>query len=142
MKCTKCQELIQEGRLKALPEATTCVECSTTSAWYLRNILAGKTEYMETEIIKDPKQAEVLREMDKQRGSIDQHIEAALLFNPLADDYDPKFPHLHSSDDGIEMLDSMIEYFIETEEYEKCAELVKYKEKIYGKTRKTTSCTS
>jgi hypothetical protein len=77
-----------------------------------------------------------------QRGSIDQHIEAALLFNPLADDYDPKFPHLHSSDDGIEMLDSMIEYFIETEEYEKCAELVKYKEKIYGKTRKTTSCTS
>ena len=68
MKCTKCQELIPEGRLKALPETRTCTECSTTSAWYLRNIVSGKTEYMETEIIKDPKQAEILREMDKKVG--------------------------------------------------------------------------
>jgi hypothetical protein len=30
--------------------------------------MAGKTEYMETEIIKDPKQAEVLREMDLKVG--------------------------------------------------------------------------
>jgi len=70
-----------------------------------------------------------------QRGGIDQHVETALLFNPLADDYDPKFPHLHSDDDGIEMIDSMIEYFIETEEYEKCAKLVNYKESKYGTTR-------
>jgi len=68
MKCTKCQELIPEGRLKALPETRTCTECSTTSAWYVRNIMAGKTEYMETEIIKDPKAAEVLREMDLKVG--------------------------------------------------------------------------
>jgi hypothetical protein len=68
MKCTKCQELIPEGRLKALPETRTCTECSTTSAWYLRNIVSGKTEYMETEIIKDPKAAEVLREMDLKVG--------------------------------------------------------------------------
>jgi hypothetical protein len=33
------------------------------------------------------------------------------------------------------MLDTMIEYFVDTEEYEKCAELVKYKEKRNGKTR-------
>jgi len=68
MKCTKCQELIPEGRLKALPETRTCTECSTTSAWYLRNIVSGKTEYMETEIIKDPKSAEVLRKMDLNVG--------------------------------------------------------------------------
>tara|TARA_R110000744_G_scaffold245194_3_gene361964 strand:+ start:409 stop:741 length:333 start_codon:yes stop_codon:yes gene_type:complete len=70
-----------------------------------------------------------------QRGSIDQHVAAALLFNPITDDYNPKFPHLHSTDDGIEMIDSMIEYFVETEEYEKCAKLVKYKEKTNGTTR-------
>jgi len=68
MKCTKCQELIPAGRLKALPDTRTCTECSTTSAWYVRNIMAGKTEYMETEIIKDPKAAEVMREMDLKVG--------------------------------------------------------------------------
>ena len=68
MICTKCHEDIQPGRLKALPNAKTCVKCSTTSAWYVRNVVAGKTEYMETEIIKDPKAAEVLREMDLNVG--------------------------------------------------------------------------
>jgi len=66
-----------------------------------------------------------------QAGSIDQHNDVALLFNPMADDYNPKFPHLHTSD-GIEMIDAMIEYFVETEEYEKCSELVKYKENLNG----------
>lgn len=68
MICTKCNEEIQPGRLKALPETKTCVECSTTDAWYLRNVVSGKTEYMETEIIKDPKHAKVLREMDRRVG--------------------------------------------------------------------------
>jgi len=68
MKCNKCQEPIHELRLKALPETRTCTECSTTEAWYLRNIVSGKTEYMETEIIKDPKQAKILREMDRKIG--------------------------------------------------------------------------
>ncbi len=66
--CNKCQGPIQEGRIKAIPDATTCVACSTTSQWYLRNIVSGKTEYMETEIIKDPKQAAMLKEMDKKVG--------------------------------------------------------------------------
>lgn len=69
-----------------------------------------------------------------QPGSIDQHVETAVLFNPLADDYNPKFPHLNTSDSN-EMIDSMIEYFVETEEYEKCAELVKYKKGTYGTKR-------
>jgi len=70
MKCIKCQEPIPEGRLKALPETRTCTECSTTSAWYLRNIVTGNNEYMESEIIKDPKHAEVLRELDRKGGGI------------------------------------------------------------------------
>ena len=68
MICTKCKDPISEGRLKALPETKTCVECSTTDAWYLRNVIAGKTEEMETEIIKDPKAAQILREMDRRVG--------------------------------------------------------------------------
>lgn len=66
--CKTCKEPIQEGRLKALPDTTTCVECSTQTAWYLRNIVSGKTDYMETEIIKDPKAAEQMREMDMKVG--------------------------------------------------------------------------
>ncbi len=68
MICTKCHGEIQEGRLKALPSAKTCVKCSTTQAWYLRNIITGKTEYAEHEIIKDPNVAKQLRAMDKRTG--------------------------------------------------------------------------
>ena len=68
MNCTKCHEEIHPGRIKALPNAKTCVKCSTTSAWYLRNIIAGKTEYAEHEIIKCPEQAKQLRAMDKRTG--------------------------------------------------------------------------
>jgi len=68
MKCIKCETPIPEKRLEILPETKTCVNCSDTHAWYLRNIVSGKCEYMETEIIKDPKAAEVLRKMDLNVG--------------------------------------------------------------------------
>ena len=76
--------------------------------------------------------------MDKasmQAGSIDQHNDVALLFNPMADDYNPKFPHLHNDVDCNELFDSMIEFYVESEEYEKCAEILKIKEKKYGTER-------
>ena len=57
MKCSKCTEDINPLRLKALPGTKTCVKCSTTNAWYVRNIISGKTEYAETEIIKDAEAA-------------------------------------------------------------------------------------
>ena len=86
-------------------------------------ILTGKATY-----------EALLDKESMQSGDITQHVETALLFNPIATDYNPKFPHLNTSD-GHEMIDSMIEYFVETEEYEKCAQLVKYKEKINGSKR-------
>ena len=76
--------------------------------------------------------------MDKvtmQPGSVDQHNNLALLFNPMTDDYNPKFPHLHNDINKDELFESMIDYYVETEEYEKCAELVKIKEKKYGTER-------
>lgn len=68
MNCKICNCAIPEGRLKAVPGTTTCVEHSTTSKWYVRNIIAGKTEYLEHEIIKDPILAKKLHNMDRRAG--------------------------------------------------------------------------
>ena len=48
----------------------------------------------------------------------------------MSDDYSPKFPHLHNEVNRNELIDAMVEYYIESEEYEKCAELTKIKKKI------------
>jgi len=69
----------------------------------------------------------LLERESQQKGSIDQHIETAILFNPFDGDYSAKFPHLHNEVDRNELVDVMIEYYTDTEEYEKCADLVNYK---------------
>ncbi len=68
MKCVKCSTEINPLRLKALPGTKVCVNCSTTKAWYVRNIIAGKTEYAETEIIKDSDSIDGIRKMDQRTG--------------------------------------------------------------------------
>jgi len=66
--CLKCCEEINPLRVKALPDTKVCVNCSTTKAWYVRNVIAGKTEYAETEIIKDSSAANTIRKMDQRVG--------------------------------------------------------------------------
>ena len=68
MKCIKCLEEINPRRLKALPDTMTCVSCSSTSRWYVRNVISGKTTYCETEIIKDPESAKTIAAMDRRTG--------------------------------------------------------------------------
>tara|TARA_B100001121_G_scaffold255149_1_gene232578 strand:- start:540 stop:776 length:237 start_codon:yes stop_codon:yes gene_type:complete len=68
MKCSKCSNEINPLRIKALPDTTTCVSCSDTSRWYVRNVISGKTTYCETEIIKDASAAESIRKMDQRTG--------------------------------------------------------------------------
>lgn len=68
MKCIKCFNEIPEGRLQAIPGTKTCVRCSDTQKWYVRNVITGKTTYSETEIIKDQDVANNLREMDRRVG--------------------------------------------------------------------------
>lgn len=68
MKCSKCSEEINPLRLKALPGTSTCVNCSSTSRWYVRNVISGKTTYCETEVIKDASAAESIRKMDQRTG--------------------------------------------------------------------------
>tara|TARA_R110000868_G_scaffold98798_2_gene272048 strand:- start:181 stop:414 length:234 start_codon:yes stop_codon:yes gene_type:complete len=66
--CLKCCEEINPLRVKALPDTKVCVNCSITKAWYVRNVIAGKTEYAETEIIKDSDSADTIRKMDQRTG--------------------------------------------------------------------------
>tara|TARA_A100000172_G_scaffold80979_1_gene72233 strand:- start:2910 stop:3182 length:273 start_codon:yes stop_codon:yes gene_type:complete len=68
MKCIKCQEVINPLRIEALPETKTCVKCSSTGRWYVRNIISGKTTYAETEVIKDPNVAKEIASMDRRQG--------------------------------------------------------------------------
>ena len=68
MNCIKCREEINPLRIKALPETNTCVSCSSTSRWYVRNIISGKTTYCETEVIKDPESAKTIAAMDRRTG--------------------------------------------------------------------------
>ena len=64
MLCFNCKEVIPEGRLRAIPGTRTCVQCSTTEAWYVRPIISGESSYSELEIIKDPKDAAEMRKID------------------------------------------------------------------------------
>jgi len=68
MNCIKCQNKINPLRIKALPSAKTCVSCSTSSKWYVRNIISGKTDYCETEVIRDPETAKTIAAMDVRQG--------------------------------------------------------------------------
>ena len=68
MNCCKCHNEINTLRLKALPETKTCVNCSDTSRWYVRNVISGKTTYCETEVIKDPNVAKEMASMDRRTG--------------------------------------------------------------------------
>ena len=68
MKCSKCSDEINPLRIKALPGTSTCVKCSDTSRWYVRNIISGKTTYAETEVIKDPEAARTIAAMDRRVG--------------------------------------------------------------------------
>lgn len=71
--CKVCGIVIPEGRLKALPTATTCVEHSTTSAWKVNVVTVGDIEkddhYQEVEIIKDPKVYEELQSLKRNQGN-------------------------------------------------------------------------
>jgi hypothetical protein len=82
-------------------------------------ILTGKATY------------ESLREKESmQSGSIDQYIETAVLFNPFSSDYSAKFPHLHNEVSRTDLVDFLIDHYVESEEYEKCADLMIYKSKL------------
>jgi hypothetical protein len=68
-----CGEEIPEGRLKALPGATTCVQHSTASKFAANVVSYGNAEagdlVSEIEIVRDEKALEQLNHYSKQIGS-------------------------------------------------------------------------
>lgn len=67
MNCIKCQNQIPEARLKALPSAKTCVQCSDTSRVACHTVITGKTEYSSIQIV-DQETADRLYRMQSRKG--------------------------------------------------------------------------
>ena len=51
MNCLKCGELIPEGRLKALPTAKTCVNCSSVKKKGIVTLMKGEGDHTWIETI-------------------------------------------------------------------------------------------
>jgi hypothetical protein len=81
-------------------------------------ILTGKATY-----------ESLLDNQSEEPDAIEDYTNTAVLFNPASKEYNPKFPHLNNTKGKEDLIDAMIEYYTETEEYEKCAKLVKLKNK-------------
>ena len=51
MNCVKCCASIPEARLKAIPTTKTCVKCSSVQAVAGFNVVTGKNEYAQLQIM-------------------------------------------------------------------------------------------
>lgn len=67
MNCRKCGEEIPKGRLKALPNAQTCVKCSSTEKVAGFQLVTGKTEYSALQIV-DQETARRLAQLQERKG--------------------------------------------------------------------------
>jgi hypothetical protein len=71
-KCLKCREVINPLRLKALPTARTCVECSTTGAKRGVPMMYGEKDHTYTDIvIMDPEEFDRFEKLNKQKVTFD-----------------------------------------------------------------------
>jgi hypothetical protein len=71
-KCVKCREAINPLRLKALPTAKTCVECSTTGAKRGVPMMYGEKDHTWTDmVIMEPEEFDRFEKLNKQKSSFD-----------------------------------------------------------------------
>ena len=68
MYCVKCGNSIPEARLKALPTATTCVQCSSAQRVAGFPLITGKTEYSALQIMSQQDAAR-LQKLSARRGT-------------------------------------------------------------------------
>jgi hypothetical protein len=68
MYCVKCGNLIPEARLKALPTAKTCVQCSSAQRVAGFPLITGKTEYSALQLVSQQDAAR-LQKMQARRGT-------------------------------------------------------------------------
>jgi hypothetical protein len=67
MICIKCQSEIPAARIKALPSAKTCVQCSDTSKIGCHTIISGKNTYSEIQLVDRETSANLYR-MQSRKG--------------------------------------------------------------------------
>jgi hypothetical protein len=70
--CIKCREEINPLRLKALPTAKTCVECSTTGAKRGVPMMYGEKDHTWTDmVIMEPEEYDRFEKLNNQKSSFD-----------------------------------------------------------------------
>ena len=70
--CVKCREAINPLRLKALPTAKTCVECSTTGAKRGVPMMYGEKDNTWTDmVIMEPEEYDRFEKLNKLKSSFD-----------------------------------------------------------------------
>ena len=71
-KCIKCREDINPLRLKALPTAKTCVECSTTGAKRGVPMMYGEKDHTWTDmVIMEPEEYDRFEKQNNQKSAFD-----------------------------------------------------------------------
>jgi hypothetical protein len=72
-KCIKCKETINPLRIKALPSAKTCVECSTTGAKRGMPVMFGDKDNTWVDVVlMEPEEYEKLEKAKKKKVSFDR----------------------------------------------------------------------
>jgi hypothetical protein len=71
--CKSCGEQIPEGRLKAIPDTETCVNCSTVGKVAGFRVITGKSTYTELQIV-NPKKWQELNMKQQRRGTVSSGI--------------------------------------------------------------------
>jgi hypothetical protein len=70
--CIKCKQEINPLRIKALPSAKTCVECSTTGAKRGVPMMFGEKDHTWTDIIlMEPEEFDRFEKQNNQKSSFD-----------------------------------------------------------------------
>ncbi len=71
--CVRCKEEINPLRLKALPTAKTCVDCSTTGAKRGMPVMFGEKDHTWTDmVIMEPEEYDRFERQNKQTISFDK----------------------------------------------------------------------
>ncbi len=68
MNCIHCNSEIPEARMKALPNAKTCVSCSETGRVYGFAVVSGKTTYSEIQLVSEETAQELYKKQDRTGG--------------------------------------------------------------------------
>lgn len=68
MRCVQCGNEIPELRLKALPTAKTCIECSNTERVAGFAVITNKTAYSEIQIVSQDTAQELYLKQDRKGG--------------------------------------------------------------------------